>query len=192
MHYAARHPNPSEALLPVRALDDIEYLVKESEVVTGQAGRAFVIAGADRLIYRVHWHPLGFKVERLDVHGDILDSRHLLPRVSSSTAWPRHWPAASCSLHRCPSTSTAAPDFRYSPAGHPAGDGALASQEISMKIQVRIEQEGTLRPERRAFADRFTPATKVLKSARLAGAHHIATGHPAEEREQDGDRHAER
>ena len=50
MHYAARHPKPSEALLPVRALDDIEYLVKESEVVTGQAGRAFVIAGADRLI----------------------------------------------------------------------------------------------------------------------------------------------
>ena len=79
MHYAARHPKPSEALLPVRALDDIEYLVKESEVVAGQAGRAFVIAGADRLIYRVHWHPLGFKVERLDVHGDILDSRHLLP-----------------------------------------------------------------------------------------------------------------
>ena len=79
MHYTAHHLNPSEVLLPVRALDDIEYLVKESEVVTGQAGRAFVIVGADRLIYRVHWHPLGFKVERLDVHGDILDSRHLLP-----------------------------------------------------------------------------------------------------------------
>ena len=61
-----------------------------------------------------------------------------------------------------------------------------------MKIQVRIEQEGTLRPERRAFADRFTPATKVLKSARLAGAHHIATGHHAEKRKQEGDRHAER
>ena len=191
MHYAARHPKPSEALLPVRALDDIEYLVKESEVVTGQAGRAFVIAGADRLIYRVHWHPLGFKVERLDVHGDILDSRHLLPRVSSSTAWPRHWPAASCSLHRCPATSMHCLIFATA-SGPSLWGRVLASQEISMKIQVRIEQEGTLRPERRAFADRFTPATKVLKSARLAGAHHIATGHPAEEREQDGDRHAER
>ena len=79
MHYAARHPKPSEALLPVRALDDIEYLVKESEVVTGQAGRAFVIAGADRLIYRVHWHPLGFKVERLDAQAQALDCRYLLP-----------------------------------------------------------------------------------------------------------------
>lgn len=192
MHYAARHPKPSEALLPVRALDDIEYLVKESEVVTGQAGRAFVIAGADRLIYRVHWHPLGFKVERLDVHGDILDSRHLLPRVSSSTAWPRHWPAASCSLHRCPSTSTAAPDFRYSPAGHPAGDGALASQEISMKIQIRIKQEGILRPERGAFADRPTPVTDLVKNTRQAGARPITAGHHAEKRKQEGDRHAER
>ena len=79
MHYAARHPKPSEALLPVRALDDIEYLVKESEVLTGQAGRRFVIAGADRLPYRVHWHPLGFKVERLDASGKVLDCRHLLP-----------------------------------------------------------------------------------------------------------------
>lgn len=63
---------------PVQALDDIEYLVKESEVLTGQAGRCFVIAGADRLAYRVHWHPLGFKVERLDASGKVLDCRHLL------------------------------------------------------------------------------------------------------------------
>ncbi|WP_245951580.1 hypothetical protein [Paracidovorax anthurii] len=60
-------------------MGDIEFLVKESEVLTGLAGRSFVIAGADRLVYRVHWHPLGFKVERLDVHGEALDSRHVLP-----------------------------------------------------------------------------------------------------------------
>ena len=53
--------------------------MKESEVLTGQAGRGFVIAGADRLIYRVHWHPIGLTVERLDVRGEVLDSRHLLP-----------------------------------------------------------------------------------------------------------------
>ena len=39
-----------------------------------------------------------------------------------------------------------------------------------MKIQIRIKQEGILRPERRAFADRSTPVTKVLKNARQAGA----------------------
>ena len=49
-----------------------------------------------------------------------------------------------------------------------------------MKIQVRIEQEGTLRPERRAFADRFTPATKVLKSARLARIFHVCSQRPAQ------------
>lgn len=79
MHHTAHQPTRSDALLPVRALDDIEYLVKESEVLTGQAGRSFVIAGADRLIYRVHWHPLGFKIERLDARGEVLDSRYLLP-----------------------------------------------------------------------------------------------------------------
>lgn len=40
-------------LLNVRAPEDIEFLVKESEVLTGKPGRTFVIAGADRLSYRV-------------------------------------------------------------------------------------------------------------------------------------------
>lgn len=66
-------------LLSVRAPENIEFLVKESEVLTGQPGRLFVIAGADRLRYRVLWHPMGFKVERLDAHGQALNSQHLLP-----------------------------------------------------------------------------------------------------------------
>ena len=57
---------PMQRLLPVRSLDEFEHLVKESEVLTGRAGRTFVIAGADWLAYRVHWHPIGLKVERLD------------------------------------------------------------------------------------------------------------------------------
>jgi hypothetical protein len=61
-----------------------------------------------------------------------------------------------------------------------------------MKIQIRIKQEGPLRPERGAFADRPTPVTELVKNARQAGAHHIAAGHQAEKRKQDGDRHAER
>ncbi len=66
-------------LLTVQAPEDIEFLVKESEVLTGQAGRIFVIDSADRLTYRVQWHPMGFKVERLDEHGQAMSSRHLLP-----------------------------------------------------------------------------------------------------------------
>jgi len=65
-------------LFVVRCIDDIEYLVKESEILSGLPGRSFVIAGADRLIYRLHWHPLGFKVQRLDVNGEVLHTQTLL------------------------------------------------------------------------------------------------------------------
>jgi hypothetical protein len=58
MHTDARLVPGRVRLLSVQAPEDIEYLVKESEVLTGRSGRTFVIAGADRLVYRVHWQPL--------------------------------------------------------------------------------------------------------------------------------------
>ena len=68
-------------LLTVQAPEDIEYLVKESEVLTGQAGRTFVISGADWLVYRVSFcertHPSGLKVERLDANGRVVSTQHL-------------------------------------------------------------------------------------------------------------------
>lgn len=64
--------------MSVRAPDDIEFLVKESEILTGQPGRLFVIAGADRLPYRVQWHSMGFKVDRLDAQGQALSSQQVL------------------------------------------------------------------------------------------------------------------
>ncbi|MEO8155403.1 MAG: hypothetical protein ABI605_20230 [Rhizobacter sp.] len=69
----------STPLLAVTAPEDIEFLVKESEVLTGRPGRIFVIAGADRLRYRVRWQLMGFKVERLDAQGEAMDTQHLLP-----------------------------------------------------------------------------------------------------------------
>ena len=87
MHTDARLVPGRVRLLSVQALEDIEYLVKESEVLTGRSGRTFVIAGADRLVYRVHWQPLtesgghaagsGLKVERLDAHGRVVSTQHL-------------------------------------------------------------------------------------------------------------------
>ena len=79
MHRTSGHAPNASAWLPVQALSDIAFLVKESEVLTGRAGRCFLVAGAARLTYRLHWHPMGLKVERLDDHGDVLDRRHLLP-----------------------------------------------------------------------------------------------------------------
>lgn len=77
-----RHTPPtaaSKTLMRVLGLAEIEFLVKESEVLTGQAGRIFVISGADRLTYRVHWHASIIEVERLGTNGAVLDRQHLLP-----------------------------------------------------------------------------------------------------------------
>jgi hypothetical protein len=78
MHILASTGRTTALLLPVRAPEDLEYLVKESEIVTGLPGRTFVIAGADRLAYRLQWHPLGFQVERLDSDGRTLHLQQLL------------------------------------------------------------------------------------------------------------------
>ena len=80
MHTQTRIAHDAPSLLTVHAPEDIEFLVKESEVLTGRAGRTFVIAGADWLAYRVHWHPISLKVERLNEEGRVLSAQHLLPR----------------------------------------------------------------------------------------------------------------
>ena len=79
MHQQASLQGQAIPMLPVHEPKDIEFLVKESEILTGQAGRLFVIAGADWLTYRVQWHPMGIKVERLGDQGQVLCSQHQLP-----------------------------------------------------------------------------------------------------------------
>ena len=79
MHTLAQTPGAEAPLVAVSSPEDIEFLVKESEVLTGRPGRVFVIAGADRLVYRVQWQSMGFQDERLDAQGRTLCSRHQLP-----------------------------------------------------------------------------------------------------------------
>lgn len=64
---------------PVRGIEDLEFLVKESEVLTGRSGRRFVVASADRLHYLVHWRSPALVVERLDSNGLVCDRQFLLP-----------------------------------------------------------------------------------------------------------------
>ena len=71
-------------LIPVCTPADIEYLVKESEVVTGHPGRKFVIYGADRLAYRIAWCPNGYHVERLDESDKPTSTMYLLPAQFSA------------------------------------------------------------------------------------------------------------
>lgn len=63
----------------VGRIEDLEFLVKESEVLTGRSGRRFVIASADRLHYLVHWRSPALVVERLDSNGLVCDRQFLLP-----------------------------------------------------------------------------------------------------------------
>jgi len=71
-------------LIQVCAPADIEYLVKESEVVTGNPGRKFVIFGADRLVYRIAWHSNGYHVDRLDESDNTTSTMYLLPAQFSA------------------------------------------------------------------------------------------------------------
>ena len=79
MHTQTRIAHDAPSLLTVQAPEDIEFLVKESEVLTGCAGRVFEIHGAERLTYRVHWRQSIIDVERLAADGTVLDTQHLLP-----------------------------------------------------------------------------------------------------------------
>lgn len=65
--------------LPVGRIEDLEFLVKESEVLTGRSGRRFVIASADRLHYQVHWRSPALVIERVDQRGGVCDRQFLLP-----------------------------------------------------------------------------------------------------------------
>jgi hypothetical protein len=85
MHVSILDRRPEvDGLIQVRAPADIEYLVKESEVVTGHPGRKFVIYGADRLAYRIAWHPNGYHVERLDESDKPTSTMYLPPAQFSA------------------------------------------------------------------------------------------------------------
>lgn len=69
----------SRKLVQVKTPTDIMYLVKESEVITGRPGRKFVVFGAERLAYRIQWHPNGYRVQRLDKADNPTCTMSLLP-----------------------------------------------------------------------------------------------------------------
>lgn len=54
------------ALAAVRDSQDLEWLVKEAEILTGRPGREFVVAGTERLAFRVAVGPSFCEVTCLD------------------------------------------------------------------------------------------------------------------------------
>ena len=53
-------------LLPVRSLNDLDWFVKESEIITGNPGREFVVAGADQPTFRIQLDHIGYQIARVD------------------------------------------------------------------------------------------------------------------------------
>ena len=61
-----KHAHELTKLVPVRTLNDLDWLVKENEIMTGESGREFVVAGADRPAYRVKFDLAGYQIQRVD------------------------------------------------------------------------------------------------------------------------------
>jgi len=56
---------PFRDLLPVRSLNDLDWFVKESEIITGNPGREFVVADAYRPTFRIHLDHVGYQIARV-------------------------------------------------------------------------------------------------------------------------------
>ena len=52
----------AQALIRVRSLAELDWFVKESEMVTSQPGRCFIVAGADRQTFRVRIDVGGYEI----------------------------------------------------------------------------------------------------------------------------------
>lgn len=61
----------------VRDLEELAFRVKESEVLTGRPGRAFLVAGEHPQAYRVECDSHGCRVARLDADGTALQPAFL-------------------------------------------------------------------------------------------------------------------
>ena len=71
----------AQTLVNVLAPEDIEFLIKESEVITGRPGRTFAVAGAGWQIFRLHWLQGVVKVDRLDTAGQVLSTERIPTRA---------------------------------------------------------------------------------------------------------------
>lgn len=70
------------------AVAEIEFLVKENEVLTGRPGRIFAISGSQRLSFKVYLNNQSFKVERL-ADGKVVDTQYLLPKAFARHCLPQ-------------------------------------------------------------------------------------------------------
>ena len=90
---------PLQGLLPVRSLNDLDWFVKESEIITGYPGREFVVAGADQPTFRIHLDHVGYQIARVD-RGDQAAAAVCATRSPCSTRHS-HSVAVPCAPRMC-------------------------------------------------------------------------------------------
>ncbi|MCD9026753.1 hypothetical protein LDO26_00800 [Luteimonas sp. BDR2-5] len=74
MRFYLAPPSPRGSLLAVRTPEQLDHYLRESELITGHARRTFVIVGADRLRYQIHWIAQGCRIDRLDDQGNVVNT----------------------------------------------------------------------------------------------------------------------
>ena len=65
-------------IIQVQNFSQLEFLVKESEVVTGKPGRSFFVEGQARSYYQIRLDPLGYTVVEI-MAGEDLPQSSLCP-----------------------------------------------------------------------------------------------------------------
>lgn len=63
------HPTAALPLLPVRDTSEVDHLIKEQEIVTGDAGRVFVLLGCNDQSFHIELRPGGYLVDPLNDRG---------------------------------------------------------------------------------------------------------------------------
>lgn len=75
----------SRPLVPVCDTAELEFLIKESEIVTGIAGRTFVVLGSRLQSYRIALRPSGYLLRSQDGEAMAAGTRYV-----SAADWPAH------------------------------------------------------------------------------------------------------
>ena len=72
-------------LVLVSKLSDLDWLVKESELMTGAPGRDFVVVGADFPVFHVRLEHDGYQIRRPDQDSSGASHRATAPELSNHT-----------------------------------------------------------------------------------------------------------
>jgi hypothetical protein len=69
MTMTSANARTGKPLVQVRTLHELDDLIRQKEIDTGQPGRDFLVGGADHLTYEVRFIGAGYEIRRSDAAG---------------------------------------------------------------------------------------------------------------------------